>query len=828
MSTNAVHRNRVIYQSEALFISPDATGYHYTGQGGYGMATPPLSINDDGQGIYDNGKIHGWNVEDDNLVQNWPAWNPDCELVYVKAGFDSVEEIENGTGTVKFTVDVGVNGTVGDGTPIAQRAAGDVFIAADPQAVADPALVNTPMPLQTVDQLVATFNAVNPGGPTLSVVQGGNLILPEPNQNIAGIQAPAVYSTQNGVDEDAATAQNTILTDGIGGSVNITFVASVAGSAGNAINLTFDGVQTVNDAIAAWNGPNGGNPITLPGANGLFVPEATDAGSATNVVVFSGGEDNVQSSFLGTNLAILNDTGRVTLKGFGDTSGANGNNIIIGNPAGTASAALKDVDQLVNDWNTANADNQVEVLAGGDHVPDAGVMMQLHGGKDPQACSHGTIIQQLKRIQTVNYGFTVNRTDINQLGHLSRLDSIVIDAPTVNLDFTYYLLDGWNERQLEFNTDGITNSLSGALSPELYQGGNNYFLLTVPEARDAVNGDKRLDSNGKGDQKSVISIGNGFLTDYSVDLSVGSIPTVSCTVEGMNIQSELDQTGLNLPSVDMVDGSKLSDAWDFSSNDSKTPKANGCTGLFSLPGAISGYDGCGDVAALRPSDIWIDIQGQSLIAETPSGDVKKPQLGSAHIQSATISVPMARTTLQRLGSTFGFSKALDVPVTTTLNVSAIMSEVKQGNLMDLLCACETSDITISIHDPECAACEMKTGAPAMRFIFKGARLESENFSASIGDNKTVDMSFSVQAGGADDMAKGIYISGKESLEFRPGTTTPNKGVPPGWTGVDGSVNVPVNATNAAKVNKLTQGMQDFVSSLSTAEKEKATILGYRA
>ena len=27
----AVHRNRVIYQSEALFISPDSTGYHFTG-----------------------------------------------------------------------------------------------------------------------------------------------------------------------------------------------------------------------------------------------------------------------------------------------------------------------------------------------------------------------------------------------------------------------------------------------------------------------------------------------------------------------------------------------------------------------------------------------------------------------------------------------------------------------------------------------------------------------------------------------------------------------------------------------------------------------------
>ena len=27
----AVHRNRVIYQSEALFVSPDSTGYHFTG-----------------------------------------------------------------------------------------------------------------------------------------------------------------------------------------------------------------------------------------------------------------------------------------------------------------------------------------------------------------------------------------------------------------------------------------------------------------------------------------------------------------------------------------------------------------------------------------------------------------------------------------------------------------------------------------------------------------------------------------------------------------------------------------------------------------------------
>lgn len=474
---------------------------------------------------------------------------------------------------------------------------------------------------------------------------------------------------------------------------------------------------------------------------------------------------------------------------------------------------------------------------GADAFPDG----RMHGWDDSQtlanwpdwnedgsnvnlASGHGTIIQQLKRVQTVNYGFTVNRTDINQFGHLSRLDSIVIESPTVNLDFSYYLLDGWNERQLEFNTDGKTNCLSGALSPELYQAGNNFFLLTVPEARDAVKGDSSIDTDGLGESKSVISVGNGFLTDYSVDLSVGSIPTVSVTVEGMNIQSELDQTGLNLPAVDMIDGSKIADAWAYGADGSRQMKDGGCTGLFSLPASKSGYTGCEDVAALRPADIWIDVKGESLISKQISGSPDASHLGTAHIQSANISIPMARTTLQRLGSTFGFSKALDVPVTSTLSVSAILSEVKRGNLMDLLCGCDETDITISIHDPECAACEMKTGAPAMRFIFKGARLESENFSASVGDNKTVDLSFSVQAGGADDMVKGVYISGKESLQNRPGTAIPNAGVPPAWTGTGGRVNIPVDTTDAAQVAQLDAGLAGVVAGFSNTP----IVLGYRA
>ena len=53
-----------------------------------------------------------------------------------------------------------------------------------------------------------------------------------------------------------------------------------------------------------------------------------------------------------------------------------------------------------------------------------------------------SLIRQLKRVQNVNYGFSINRTDTYKFGQLARIDSAVLSAPTVSLDFSYYLTDG--------------------------------------------------------------------------------------------------------------------------------------------------------------------------------------------------------------------------------------------------------------------------------------------------------------------------------------------------------------------------------------------------
>jgi len=154
-----------------------------------------------------------------------------------------------------------------------------------------------------------------------------------------------------------------------------------------------------------------------------------------------------------------------------------------------------------------------------------------------------SLLKKLDRIQSCNFNMSINRQDINEFSKLARLDSIVLESPTVGLDFNYYATDGFNERLLGFNitgvgdnanTSNVAQSISGLLSDIQ---GNNYYILTVDEGEDVVGGTLTPSAN-------VVGIGNGFITEYSFEASVGSIPTVSVTVEAFNIKSDTNQVSI--------------------------------------------------------------------------------------------------------------------------------------------------------------------------------------------------------------------------------------------------------------------------------------------
>jgi hypothetical protein len=341
---------------------------------------------------------------------------------------------------------------------------------------------------------------------------------------------------------------------------------------------------------------------------------------------------------------------------------------------------------------------------------------------------------QLRRVQSANYSFNVSRTDINQFGQLSRIDSLILEAPTVSADVSYYLTDGYNEEVLNFSNSNLNvGFVSGQITSS---SGQNLYIMTSPEGKDA---------NFSAGSFGSIGIGNAFVTDYSLEASVGGFPTITVSFEGSNINASTDVTGTD----DGFSGNFTGAGIDPISG---TPIANQTAGNgIEIRPADPGTDE-GTATALRPADVIFDLSNANndTIATIDGTD-------GAHVQSVSLSIPLGRSPIERLGTRFPFARTVDFPITPTLSVSAIVNETAQRSLTDIIA--EDSFIPsaqITIKDP--------AGDKSAIYKLTNLKLDSESFSSSVGPNKTVDMTFSVSVGGPDDLENNVFFSGKNTDE----------------------------------------------------------------
>ena len=377
----------------------------------------------------------------------------------------------------------------------------------------------------------------------------------------------------------------------------------------------------------------------------------------------------------------------------------------------------------------------------------------LYAGKTGDASP-----QQLHRVQDVSHSIEVARQDINEFGKLAALSREVIEPPTVGLDFTYYVVDGFNEASglglsvQGINSVGETSAVSGQMAEQTSLNDvaeKNYYIMTVPEGEDASSLPAGTDySVTEYQQMGVIGIGNGYVTSYTLDASVGDIPSASCSIEASNLRFDLSGTGFQNPAISTTDG---------------TAKP----GLVTLPKSTTGKL---SAAALRPGDVTIlfgavtgddgsyvggsgeYLQAGGAILPGFSGAGTDGASG-ANVQSFSIDLPLGRTPLQRMGNVFPFSRELDFPIAVSMSVTANLTEVSQGALRDLLCnEARKRDIAVTMKN----RCD---GGKSIQYVMKGAILDSQNMSSTIGDNKSVELSFSTQIGGPTDSENGIFISG---------------------------------------------------------------------
>lgn len=342
---------------------------------------------------------------------------------------------------------------------------------------------------------------------------------------------------------------------------------------------------------------------------------------------------------------------------------------------------------------------------------------------------------QLHRINNFTFDVDIagSRQDVREFGQLARIGSLINSDLTPTCSFDYYLTDGENEAHLGFEVkNSITGNapnvqgISGFLTEDPRYKERNIFVATVGEGNDAFDSDSWTNAS----EVDVVGFGNAFITEYTVNLAVGEIPSATVSFDCGNIQFYTGAySGLANPSI----------------QPSTAGKAD--TGTLKLPVPDTGSS---SVDVLRDGQISIDLQSNTALG------IGGVDLATLHPQSVTISVPLAREALNELGSPLPYARVLTFPIETTVAISAITANQKEGSVAALLTGCagqEKRDIRITLRD----RCDNTTSR--LVYILKDAILDSQNFSQDLDGNETVDLQFSAQIGGANTQSAGIFISG---------------------------------------------------------------------
>ena len=425
-------------------------------------------------------------------------------------------------------------------------------------------------------------------------------------------------------------------------------------------------------------------------------------------------------------------------------------------------------------------------------------------------------IRELDRVQSANYSFSIARTDVNQFGNLAAIDQIVTEAPTVSLDLSYYQANLQNEEFLGFNVlqsgniSGFTSCISKLIDNDNVASQKNYYILTSKEGSD-VNMDTSGALNNTGNYApnkgaSIIGIGNAFINSYSSEASVGGVPTVSVSIEGQNMNVvNLPYTGAD-GATNVTGYSGIGLRTNYPTSSAREQQLVGISGVSPAVNPVDGSayhvdiclpagksnpasTGAGPISTLRAGDLTLTLQTQSTAAYINADDASVadrvtaeneialvgnsgnvmnsveyfgPTIDNAKIQSYTLSTDFGRSALQQLGNRFASTRLIEFPLSVSLSVDAVVSDMTSGSLGELIDCEQKYDARITMNDPTCDDPQRagNASAPAVvNYIVKGMKLDSISYNTDIGSNQTATLDFTAQVGSPEQKSHGLFMSG---------------------------------------------------------------------
>lgn len=323
----------------------------------------------------------------------------------------------------------------------------------------------------------------------------------------------------------------------------------------------------------------------------------------------------------------------------------------------------------------------------------------------------------MSAVQSVSVGFSQQRQKSKQIGSKSLAINDISRMPDVDLSISYY----YTPAMLNENMLGLIDANPSYVGTGFFESytneDQNFYIVNHQDqgSNMIVNGSSEIPNLTTGAE--VISIGNAFLTNYSLGFSVGSVPVVSTSYKCSNITMDTGNfTGLQIPAINLNVGNNT--------NAGSVNLDHARTNGFDYYGSLNRFQ----PPLCSPTDVNVTLQNLQ-IGGAPIG-------GDAHLQSFSFDIPINRVDLFGLGSDYPYGRKVQYPITSSVSLEFLVSGFTTGDIKSLITSESGYDFDIQVMDTR--------EEYQNTFSFEDLKLESSSYQMDVNGNMNYSLGFSFE------------------------------------------------------------------------------------
>lgn len=354
-------------------------------------------------------------------------------------------------------------------------------------------------------------------------------------------------------------------------------------------------------------------------------------------------------------------------------------------------------------------------------------------------------------VQNSQFSINLERIQNKFLGQKNNTIDHIYKSPEVDLSIDYYL-NPYLNNELLMGFSG-ENSFIQAFRNIHEKNYNFYLLVNSKDKNEIFQETKKTQAQRIGfSGYDLISIGNAYLTNYSLNFSLGSIPTVSTSFKCSNCRID-NLTGnryVQLPAINLRSGNNVG------------------VGTIDLSGIydtmLSGYISGDPKSRTEYNPLVTTPKHSKIFLNKLSVGGAPMQTNSLPIlQSVDINIEIPRNDLYGLGSNYVFDRKIQYPINAQIQLSALVSGFESGFITGLVNTDVPYNVGISFTNDD----RHITGY----FEFQQARLNNYGYSMQVNGIMNFQASFSCSI--TDEKGFKMYRASGSSAQQTWGT--PNFG-----------------------------------------------------